>query len=262
MAGRPHPAESTASLSSASFSERQHASRRQRLAGFGLALLAEGLLVLLVLTMGLVNREKPPGVPSLVAVDVAKPNAEPEPAKAKPEAAAAPLQPAALVPPLPVPVSPAPVAQPPAVIPLSRGQMAELDISNLPRQPATPGAGRPLYGPPDLGVPGDSKRVGSAPNGEPMYAAAWYREPYDSELSGYLSTANGPGWALIACRTAPDFRVEDCVGLGEYPQGSQMERAVLAAAWQFKVRPPRVGGVSKVGEWVRIRIEYGIRPRG
>ena len=115
-------------------------------------------------------------------------------------------------------------------------------------------------GPPDTGTPGDTPRVGgSGPNGEPLYAAAWYREPYESELSGYLSTASGPGWGLIACRTAPDFRVEDCVALGESPTGSNIARAVLAAAWQFRVRPPRIGGRSMVGEWVRIRIDYGLR---
>ncbi len=89
-----------------------------------------------------------------------------------------------------------------------------------------------------------------------MYAAAWYREPTDQELAGYLSTAQGPGWGLITCKTVADFRVEDCVGLDEYPEGSQILRAVLAAAWQFRVRPPRVGGVSQVGDWVRIRIDY------
>ncbi|MCZ8171667.1 MAG: hypothetical protein O9272_08000 [Brevundimonas sp.] len=246
-----------------SFSERQRASGRQRLTGIALALLAEAVLVLVVLSMGLVTRDKPPGIPSLVAIDVAPPAPEPAEDRPEPAAAARPVQQSAPVPPedAPVIVAAPPTAAPPVVV-LSRSQMAQLDISNLPRQPAPPAVGRPVYGPRDLGVPGDSKRVGSAPNGQPMYAASWYREPYDSELSGYLSTASGPGWALIACRTAPDFRVEDCVGLGEYPQGSQLERAVLAAAWQFKVRPPRVGGVSKVGEWVRIRIEYGLKPRG
>jgi periplasmic protein TonB len=102
--------------------------------------------------------------------------------------------------------------------------------------------------------------VGSAPNGERLYAAAWYREPYDNELRGYLSTAQGPGWAMIACRTVPDFRVDDCVGLDEYPNGSRLARAVLAAAWQFRVRPPQVGGRMLVGEWVRIRIDYSNRP--
>lgn len=125
----------------------------------------------------------------------------------------------------------------------------------------SPGAN---YGPANVGgggASGDSERVGTAPNGEPLYAAAWYREPSDAELRGYLSTASGPGWALIACRTAPDYRVEDCVGLDEHPAGSQIMRAVLGAAWQFRVRPPRIGGRLQVGSWVRIRIDYGVRPR-
>ena len=114
-------------------------------------------------------------------------------------------------------------------------------------------------GPPDRGFPGDSQRVGgSGPNGEPLYAAAWYREPYPEELRGYLSTASGPGWGLINCRTVADFRIEDCVLEAEFPRGSQIGRAVLAAAWQFRVRPPRVGGQTKVGEWVRIRIDYNL----
>ncbi|MFM5950623.1 MAG: hypothetical protein ACKOPM_15575, partial [Novosphingobium sp.] len=129
------------------------------------------------------------------------------------------------------------------------GEIAALDFGSIALRPG-------MMGPPNLGVPGDSKRVGTAPGGQPMYAAAWYREPYDDELRGYLSTAQGPGWALIACRTAPNFRVEDCVGLDEYPDGSNLQRAVLAAAWQFQVRPPRIGGVSQVGAWVRIRIDY------
>jgi protein TonB len=77
-------------------------------------------------------------------------------------------------------------------------------------------------------------------------------------LSGYLSTATGPGWGLINCQTAPQFRVENCVLVGEGPQGSGIGRAVLAAAWQFKVRPPQIGGRPQVGEWVRIRIDYQI----
>jgi protein TonB len=236
---------------------------QERGTAFVLALLVEALLILAVLSIGLYDPPKPPGVPSLVSVDVAAPPA-PEQDQPKPELAQAkaPLQTPQETPPVPVPTV-APVQPAPPIIQISRSQMAELDISRVPRQPA-PAAAPPkgTYGPVDTGVPGDSKRIGSAPNGQPMYAAAWYREPYDSELSGYLSTADGPGWALIACRTAPDYRVEDCVGLGEYPQGSRIERAVLAAAWQFKVRPPRVGGVSKIGEWVRIRIEYGVRRPG
>ncbi|WP_137679728.1 hypothetical protein [Aurantiacibacter suaedae] len=102
----------------------------------------------------------------------------------------------------------------------------------------------------------DSEIVGRAPDGSPLYAAQWYREPYPSELSGYLSTARPPGWGLIACKTAPQWRVEDCQIVGESPQGSNIARSVLAASWQFLVRPPRVDGEYQVGSWVRIRIDY------
>lgn len=118
------------------------------------------------------------------------------------------------------------------------------------------------YGPPNAGRRSrspDSQVVGTAPDGSPLYAASWYREPYDSELAGYLSTANSPGWGMIICRTAPDWRVEDCEVMGESPQGSGIARATLAAAWQFQVRPPRLDGEYQVGAWVRIRMDYGIR---
>lgn len=234
---------------------------RQQGAALVLALAVEALLVIAVLSIGLHDPPKPPGTRSLVSVNIAAPPA-PQPDKPQPELAEAkaPLQSAQETPPVPAPTAPA-VQPAPPIIQLSRSQLAQFDIARLPRQPGPAAAAPKAYGPVDTGVPGDSKRVGSAPNGQPMYAAAWYREPYDSELAGYLSTATGPGWALIACRTASDYRVEDCVGLGEYPQGSQLQRAVLAAAWQFKVRPPRIGGVSKIGEWVRIRIEYGLKDR-
>ena len=236
-----------------------------RVRGFVLALLVEVLLVMGLLTLGQVESPKKIADLALVSVDVRSAEDKPEPKPSDPaveqqrrvQIAVRPRA-AAVLAPQPV-ASPAPPAIPP-LIPLSRTQMAQLDISNLPRQPVKPGAARGPMGPPDTGVPGDTPRAGGAgPHGEKLYAAAWYREPYDDELAGYLSTASGPGWATIACRTVPDFRVDDCIGLDEYPSGSNIQRSVLAAAWQFLVRPPRLGGVSKVGEWVRIRITYDIR---
>lgn len=161
-------------------------------------------------------------------------------------------------------VQPAPAPQPvqriPAPPPVVLNSIPLTPIPTpAPTQAPAPVAPARTYGPPDTGGSGygsDSQRVGTAPNGAPLYAARWYREPTRQEMSGYLSTANGPGTALIACRTVPNFRVEDCELLGESPQGSQIGRAVLAATWQFRVRPARIGGQSQVGSWVRIRIDY------
>ena len=183
---------------------------------------------------------------------------EPQPPATEESTPARPAEPL-----LPKPIELKALPAPPAV-PRAEERPPTPDIPRNVAPPAPAPSRRPVYGPPDIGgssASRDTERVGTAPNGEPLYAAAWYREPRPDQLRGYLSTANGPGWGLIACRTAPDYRVEDCVGLDEYPQGSQINRAVLAAAWEFKVRPPRLGGRSLVGAWVRIRIDYGIERR-
>lgn len=175
--------------------------------------------------------------------------AKPAPATKRPDTRT--LQPPPPSPPPPPVVTPQakPVVQPPPETPPAPPN----------ETPAPPTPAPHAYGPPGPAAgsaSGDTPVVGTAPNGEPLYAAAWYREPDDDELRGYLSTADGPGWALIACRTVRDYRVEDCVGLAEHPEGSHMLRSVLAAAWQFKVRPPRRGDKLLWGSWVQIRIEY------
>jgi len=242
-----------------------------RARGIALALAAEALLVVLLLTVAPRNpagdgrAERP-----LVTFDAAQrpaaepsPERTPEPTRRPPAAERAPAQPtppaeAAEQVPVPPPPAEAPPAPPPFIL-MPRGSLATTDLASAPRSaPARRGMKAGVAGPPNIGGgPPDTPRVeGSGPNGEPLYAAVWYREPYPEELRGYLSTARGPGWALIACRTAREWRVEACVPVAEYPEGSQIMRAVLAAAWQFKVRPPRKSGQYMVGEWVRIRIDY------
>ncbi len=234
----------------------------RRTLAISLAVLIPGFLLLLLLTFGAEkrpdNREARVSVVSLSATEIAKDAPEPgRPERKRTEEQPVPPQPAPSEPAEPLPPQPAaPQAAPTIATPAE-----PLPSPAIPRNAIRPSGGR-VYGPPDSGgssASRDSERVGTAPNGEPLYAAAWYREPSDDELRGYLSTASGPGWGLIACRTASDYRVEDCVGLDEYPYGSQINRAVLAAAWQFKVRPPRLGGRLMVGSWVRIRIDYGTK---
>lgn len=250
---------------------------RGRSAGFFLALLAEALLVLIVLGFGssIMNPESFGSAVDIVRFRAVSHEETPEPAEEKPapaekQAEPQPKETAEPEEPDPVPEPPPPQPEPPQprkpppvpkTIPLAPPKAASPNVAPARPSAPPPAAKGQQFGPPDtVGRAADTPVVsGSGPNGEKLYAAAWYREPYADELSGYLSTATGPGWGLIACRTAEDFRVEDCVAVDEYPAGSNINRAILAAAWQFKVRPPRIGGQTRVGEWVRIRIDYGTR---
>lgn len=251
--------------------------KRRKATSLAIALALEALLILLLFTLGTQFAGEEDGdevAERITAIEFAAPPA-PEPEQAQEQTTeAAPTQEQQPVSdqPLPRPETPrpSPLALNPQPAPQPTPQPAQPEQRPPQPQPSPPpkiGArinpGR-SYGPADTGNPraaGDSALVGTAPNGEPLYAARWYREPTDQELAGYLSTANGPGSALIACRTVADYYVEDCVLLGESPQGSQIGRAVMAAAWQFRVRPARIGGREQFGSWVRIRIDYTVRQR-
>ena len=217
---------------------------RRRASGLALAIAVNVLLVLVMLGIGAMRFERPRPQPGALVVDLVP---EPSPAASKPKAVAAksPRTPER-VPPRPPrvePVRPALVPNRPLeMIELTREEYAAADIGKLPK--------------PDAGSAGDSEEVGRGPRGEILYAAEWAREPTDAELSGYLP-ANAPnGWGLIACRTVPGNRVDDCVELSNSPRGSRLASAVRQAAWQFRVRPPRKNGRAMVGEWVQIRIDY------
>ena len=237
---------------------------RRRLAALGFVLLLHLGLALLFLSLAPpIFRQKAADLVefSFITEAVTEQAAEPEQTqttKAKPETTPEPQ----------VEQPPVPPATPPAVVvaetrpvdpPIIPPPETSTALAAPPAPPSPPARPPRVYGPPNDGPKPqpDSVRVeGTGPNGEPLYAAQWYREPYDEELRGYLSTARGPGWGLVACRTAPNYRVEDCVIVGEYPTGSGIANSVHAAAWQFRVRPPRVGGRDQVGQWVRIRIDY------
>lgn len=247
---------------------------KRRIAGVALTLLAELLVIALLLTLGWnlsgeddnapqittfeardVSSDPPASVQGPVAREIEAPD-EPLPELPQPEPQPQPQTEPVEAQELPRPIE---LNPPPVTLPSPRPtpQPPTPPAPKASPKPAKPSAR--VYGPPDTGPPAsqfDSKRVGTAPNGEPMYAARWYREPTRQEMSGYLSTASGPGTALIVCKTMPGYYVEDCELLGESPRGSQIGRAVLAAAWQFRVRPAIVGGRSQFGSWVRIRIDY------
>ncbi|OCC25659.1 hypothetical protein MB02_00855 [Croceicoccus estronivorus] len=235
----------------------------RRATGIILAVLIEGLVLLALLSLSqLQTEDDKPGLALSTFEVSAEPEPQPEEPSPEPSVKEAPQ------PPKPKPAEPKqeeqkePAPTRPIMIPLTHDQMVSADIAKAPTQPKESSTSEPVIGPPDIGGPQDTPRIGGVgPHGEPLYAASWYREPYPDELRGYLSTAMGPGWGRIACRTVPDFRVDDCVIVDEYPKGSNIARAVLAASWQFRVRPPRIGGRSMVGEWVGIRIDYNFRPK-
>lgn len=229
----------------------QHRSPLSRRAtGLALALGINVLLLLLLLSLGVGRSERPRGSPALV-VDLlpeahnAAPPA-PDTARPRPTVERTETQPAPTPkpPPIVIPVKPtiAPPAQQSDLLEMSSADMAAADIAHMPK------AGD--------GSPGDSEEVGKGPNGEVLYAAEWARRPTDAELGGYLPRDAPDGYGLVACKTIPGDRVEDCIELGQEPLGSHLASAVRQAAWQFRVRPPRKNGHELIGSWVRIRIDY------
>lgn len=213
---------------------------RRRASGLALALGVNVLLILVLLTLGVIPL--PEQVRSTATVVDLLPEshaAAAKPAAPKPRQVIQPIHQPRKMPPI---KSPIPAKVPLPLLEMSSAEMAAADISKL------GGAGS--------GSEGDSEEVGRGPHGEILYAAEWAREPTDAELGGYLPPGAPEGSGLIACKTVPGNRVDDCIELGNDPPGSHLARAVRLAAWQFHVLPPRKNGKPMIGEWVRIRIDY------
>lgn len=145
-------------------------------------------------------------------------------------------------------LAPEPTLEPPPLpfLVLDSAQMASADIGRMPGKQSSAGQA--------------DNRIAVGPGGVQLFPADWYREPSNAELAPYLPANRPPdGWGEVACRTIDHFQVDNCQQLGESPPGSGFARAVRLAAWQFRVRPPRVNGKAMVGTWVRIRIDYSTR---
>jgi protein TonB len=228
---------------------------RRRASGLALALSVNLGLLFVLLTLGQFSPEAKKASRALV-VDLLPESHSEAPSQTrgaqKPIVRSEPRTTPLPKPPIVLPAKPTIAVPPPTpaptqdkswpLIPMSKEDMAAADISNLPKGAAESA--------------GDSEVVGKGPHGEVLYAAEWARHPTDAELGGYLPRNAPDGWGLIACRTIPGDRVDDCIELDQEPRGSHLASAVRQAAWQFRIRPPRKNGVPLIGSWVSIRIDY------
>lgn len=249
--------------------ERMRAKLGQRGAALVLAIAIELLLILIFLFALMPRPEPKAGAPDTLAFDVSSGESDSEAeasetkqAEQKPQAKSAekpveerPVPPDVAPPPEVPPTPPVPKAD---VLWLPKRDYTATDVGRgQPSRSADAGAASGAGASAGSGrMPGDSPIVGQAPNGEPLYAAEWYREPTQAELAPYIPPRVGAGWGIIACRMVANYRVEDCVELADSPRGSRYAGAVRQASWQFRVRPPRVGGKPMLGTMVRIRIDY------
>lgn len=251
---------------SASVKERFRGLAARRGAAIVLALLVELLIALLLLWMSpTLPGKKDAAGPTVFGINVEgdKPSEKAEAAKESSNRAA-PREVAPVTPPPPPPpeiVPPPPVTNPPNPLPfirMTRRDYASADITSTPSGAPVAGTESSAAAGDGAGaMAGDSEAVGTAPNGEPLYKAEWYRRPTNAQLSAYMSSrARGPGWGMIACRTIARYQVTDCQEIGEGPRGSGYAGAVRQAAFQFLVVPPRKGGKPLLGTWVAIRIDY------
>lgn len=245
----------------ASFSLRARRERsplRRRLLALLLAFIIEGLLVIVLLTLN--SRQDVPDKVERAPLSFqlipapekggGSPAPKPAPAKpAKPKAnpervdvTEVPAPPTA-----PPPPQPAPPKKDlfPDLVRVDKDTLSSADIGKIAPSRTEGGGGSgkdsvAAYGP------------GAGPGGEPLYNAEWVREPTQAELAFYLPPIRESGWALIACKTVPGNRVDNCRTMGESPLGSGLSRGFRQAAWQFRVYPPRIGGKPQIGAWVRI----------
>ena len=224
---------------------------QRRASGFALAVGVNFGLLLMLLTLGRFAPEARQAGQALIVDLLSQSHSASAPAKSR---VAEPVPTPSETKPLPKPprivlpskptiaVPQTPHSKPAPFIEMSTADMAAADLRNVPKG----GSGRG----------GDSEVVGTGPNGEVLYAAEWARHTTDAELAGYLPRNAPDGYGLIACKTIPGDRVEDCIELDQEPHGSHLASAVRQAAWQFRVRPPRKNGVPLIGSWVRIEIDY------
>ena len=220
-------------------------SPRRRALAITLTLLAELVFVILFLGLApkLTETFDPPGEP--LTLDLAPPAPQKRETASRPRAKAAEATPRkAVAQRLPLPPVP-PLAKSPW-IEISKADLAASDLSEL----GTRGEG----------TAGKSASLGpgEGPGGARLYRAEWVVEPTNAELSSYMPRGIDPGSsAEIACKTVENYRVENCRLLSESPMGSGLAHAMRLAAWQFKVRPPRIDGKPMVGAWVRIHFDFG-----
>jgi hypothetical protein len=229
---------------------RRHASFKSRATSFLIALAIEILIVIGLLTLAPRTppvKKSTPVTFSMYPSPDHQATPKPSPHKARSKSTSSAAAPARLAP----DATTVPQTAKPPVNPLLNDKelFEAADISKLGSHSNddsdSPDTGS-VYGP------------GEGPGGERLYNAEWVREPTDAELSTYMPPTGVPlgSWAMIACKTIPNFQVENCRSLGESPVGSGLARGLRLAAWQFRVRPPRVGGKALMGVWVRIRLDF------
>jgi len=231
-------------------------SLRRRVAGVVVAVLINGLVLLMLLTLAPYTPGRKTDEGALVTFTVEPPG----PPAAQKQAVERPTE-QPTVKAVPPPVAPPPPVTPPTdlgLIQLSHDELAQVDNAMkrppLQRPQRDSGSAETLM----AGQPDTPVAPGKGPHGETLYAADWYREPTQAELAAYRPTFPPPdgAYATIACRTIARYHVEDCAYVDESPPGYGLSRSVLNASWQFLVMPPRIGGRVMVGEWVRIRIIF------
>ena len=234
-----------------------HASFRSRATSFALSVAMVLLLVFMLVKLGALPFVSPPKTKPLILQLLPEQSVSPIHAKAvaKTQHAAHGASSHAAVPVASPPPPPAPPV-PWMVTPLSTQELASADIGTKPSRQDHDTVGDPASG---NGSGKDSVATygpGEGPGGEQLFNPDWYSKPTDAQLAYYFPKGGAAeGWAMIACQTVEKYHVDNCRELGETP-GSGLARALRQAAWQFLVRPPRIGGRPMIGAWVRIRFDF------